>query len=66
MTMVVKTIRAYDVMYYDSNNELLVERVMADAPSSAAAILKNRYPKEGINIYGIYVAKGDFINAGEK
>ena len=66
MTMIVKTIRAYDVMYYGSNNELLVERVMADAPSSAAAILKNRHPKEGINIYDIRVTKGDFINAGEE
>lgn len=66
MTMVVKTIRAYDVMYYDSNNELLVERVMADAPSSAASILKNRHPKEGINIYDIHIAEGDFINAGEE
>lgn len=66
MTMAVKTIRAYDVMYYDSNNELLVERVMADASSSAAAILKNRHPKKGINIYDIHVTKGDFINAGEE
>lgn len=66
MTMIVKTIRAYDVMYYDSNNELLVERIMADAPSSAAAILKNRHPKEIISIYDIHIAEGDFVNAGEE
>ena len=40
MTMVVKTIRAYDVMYYDSNNELLVERVMTDAPLVRSGNLK--------------------------
>lgn len=66
MTMVVKTIYAYDVMYYDSNNELLVERVMADTSSSAAAILKNRHPMEGINIYDIHIAEGDFTDVGEE
>lgn len=66
MKMVTKTINFYDIMYYDVHDELFVERIAADGPATAAAILKNKYPREAIRIYDIHIAEGDFRDVGKE
>lgn len=66
MKMVTKTINFYDIMYYDVHDELFVERIAADGPATAAAILKNKHPGEAIRIYDIHIAEGDFKDVGKE
>lgn len=66
MKMITKTINFYDIMYYDVHKELFVERIAADKPATAAAILKNKHPGEAIEIYDIHIAEGDFKDVGKE
>lgn len=44
---------AYDVMYYNSDNELCVEKVWGSAPELCAKLIQNKYP--GCLIWDVHI-----------
>ena len=57
--MSVKELNCYDVVYYNKNNELLVESTWASDVASATKIVQNRHPLETLSVYDVHI-RGDY------
>ena len=57
--MSVKELNCYDVVYYNKDNELLVESTWASDVASATKIVQNRHPLETLSVYDVHV-RGDY------
>ena len=57
--MSVKELNCYDVVYYNKNNELLVESAWASDVASATKIVQNRHPLETLSVYDVHI-RGDY------
>ena len=57
--MSVKELNCYDVVYYNKNNELLVESAWASDVESATKIVQNRHPSETLVIHDVHI-RGDY------
>lgn len=60
--MSVKELNCYDVVYYNKNNELLVESAWASDVASATKIVQNRHPLETLEtlvVHDVHI-RGDY------
>lgn len=57
--MSVKELNCYDVVYYNKDNELLVESAWASDVASAAKIVQNRHPLETLVVHDVHI-RGDY------
>ena len=57
--MSVKELNCYDVVYYNKDNELLVESTWASDVASATKIVQNRHPLETLFVYDVHI-RGDY------
>lgn len=57
--MSVKELNCYDVVYYNKDNELLVESAWASDVASAIKIIDNRHPLETLVIHDVHI-RGDY------
>ena len=57
--MSVKELNCYDVVYYNKDNELLVESTWASDVASATKIVQNRHPSETLVIHDVHI-RGDY------
>lgn len=57
--MSVKELNCYDVIYYNKDNELLVESAWASDVASAIKIIDNRHPLEALVIHDVHI-RGDY------
>ena len=57
--MSVKELNCYDVVYYNKNDELLVESTWASDVASATKIVQNRHPLETLFVYDVHI-RGDY------
>ena len=57
--MSVKELTCYDVVYYNKNNELLVESAWASDTASAIKIVQNRHPLDTLSVHDVHV-RGDY------
>ena len=57
--MSVKELNCYDAVYYNKDNELLVESVWASDVASATKIVQNRHPLETLSVYDVHI-RGDY------
>ena len=57
--MSVKELNCYDVVYYNKDNELLVESAWASDGASATKIVQNRHPLETLSVYDVHI-RGDY------
>lgn len=57
--MSVKELNCYDVVYYNKNNELLVESAWASDVASATKIAQNRHPLETLVVHDVHI-RGDY------
>ena len=57
--MSVKELNCYDVVYYNKDNELLVESAWASDAASAIKIAQNRHPLETLSVYDAHI-RGDY------
>ena len=57
--MSVKELNCYDVVYYNKDNELLVESAWASDVASATKIVQNRHPLETLSVYDVHI-RGDY------
>lgn len=57
--MSVKELNCYDVVYYNKDNELLVESAWASDRASATKIVQNRHPSETLVIHDVHI-RGDY------
>lgn len=57
--MSIKGLNCYDVVYYNKNNELLVESAWAFDVASATKIVQNRHPLETLSVYDVHI-RGDY------
>ena len=57
--MSVKELNCYDVVYYNKDNELLVESTWAFDVASATKIVQNRHPLETLSVYDVHI-RGDY------
>lgn len=57
--MSVKELNCYDVVYYNKDNELLVESAWASDTASAIKIISNRHPLESLVIHDVHI-RGDY------
>lgn len=57
--MSVKELNCYDVVYYNKDNELLVESAWASDVASAIKIIGNRHPLESLVIHDVHI-RGDY------
>lgn len=57
--MSVKELNCYDVVYYNKDNELLVESTWASDVASAIKIVQNRHPLETLSVYDVHI-RGDY------
>lgn len=57
--MSVKELNCYDVVYYNKNNELLVESAWASDVVSATKIVQNRHPLETLVVHDVHI-RGDY------
>lgn len=57
--MSVKELNCYDVVYYNKDNELLVESTWASDGASAIKIVQNRHPLETLSVYDVHI-RGDY------
>lgn len=57
--MSVKELNCYDVVYYNKDNELLVESAWASDVASAIKIIDNRHPLEALVIRDVHI-RGDY------
>lgn len=57
--MSVKELNCYDVVYYNKNNELLVESTWASDVASATKIVQNRHPLETLVVHDVHI-RGDY------
>lgn len=57
--MSVKELNCYDVVYYNKDNELLVESTWASDVASATKIVQNRHPLETLSVYDVHI-RGDY------
>lgn len=57
--MSTKELNCYDVVYYNKNNELLVESAWASDTASATKIVQNRHPLEALSVYDVHI-RGDY------
>ena len=57
--MSVKELNCYDVVYYNKNNELLVEGAWASDVASATKIVQNRHPLETLVVHDVHI-RGDY------
>lgn len=57
--MSVKELNCYDVVYYNKDNELLVESAWASDGASATKIVQNRHPLETLSVYDAHI-RGDY------
>ena len=57
--MSVKELNCYDIVYYNKDNELLVESTWASDVSSATKIVQNRHPLETLSVYDVHI-RGDY------
>ena len=57
--MSVKELNCYDVVYYNKDNELLVDSTWASAVASATKIVQNRHPLETLSVYDVHI-RGDY------
>ena len=55
----VKELNCYDVVYYNKDNELLVESTWASDVASATKIVQNRHPLETLSVYDVHI-RGDY------
>lgn len=53
--MSVKELNCYDVVYYNKDNELLVENAWASDVASATKIVQNRHPLETLSVYDVHI-----------
>ena len=53
--MSVKELNCYDVVYYNKDNELLVESTWASDVASATKIVQNRHPLETLSVYDVHI-----------
>lgn len=53
--MSVKELNCYDVVYYNKDNELLVESAWASDVASVTKIVQNRHPLETLSIYDVHI-----------
>ena len=53
--MSVKELNCYDVVYYNKDNELLVESAWASDVASAIKIIDNRHPLETLVIHDVHI-----------
>lgn len=57
--MSVKELNCYDVVYYNKDNELLVENAWASDVASATKIVQNRHPLETLVVHDVHI-RGDY------
>lgn len=57
--MSVKELNCYDVVYYNKDNELLVESAWASDVASAIKIIDNRHLLETLSVYDVHI-RGDY------
>lgn len=57
--MSVKELNCYDIVYYNKDNELLVESTWASDVASATKIVQNRHPLETLSVYDVHI-RGDY------
>ena len=57
--MSVKELNCYDVVYYNKDNELLVESAWASDVTSATKIVQNRHPSDTLVIHDVHI-RGDY------
>lgn len=57
--MSVKELNCYDVVYYNKDNELLVESAWASNAASAIKIIDNRHSLEALVIHDVHI-RGDY------
>ena len=57
--MSVKELNCYDVVYYNKDNELLVESTWASDVASETKIVQNRHPLETLSVYDVHI-RGDY------
>ena len=57
--MSVKELNCYDVVYYNKDNELLVESAWASDAASTTKIVQNRHPLETLSVYDVHI-RGDY------
>lgn len=57
--MSTKELNCYDVVYYNKDNELLVESAWASDATSAIKIIDNRHPLEVLIIHDVHI-RGDY------
>lgn len=57
--MSTKELNCYDVVYYNKDNELLVESAWASDAASAIKIIDNRHPLEVLVIHDVHI-RGDY------
>lgn len=57
--MSVKELNCYDVVYYNKDNELLVESTWASDVASATKIVQNRHPLETLVVHDVHI-RGDY------
>lgn len=57
--MSVKELNCYDVVYYNKDNELLVESAWASDAISATKIVQNRHPLTALFIHDVHI-RGDY------
>lgn len=57
--MSVKELNCYDVVYYNKDNELLVESAWASDVASAIKIVQNRHPLETLVVHDVHI-RGDY------
>lgn len=53
--MSVKELNCYDVVYYNKDNELLVESAWASDVASVTKIVQNRHPLETLSVYDVHI-----------
>ena len=57
--MAVNELLCYDIVYYNKDNELLVESTWASDVASATKIVQNRHPLETLSVYDVHI-RGDY------
>lgn len=57
--MSVKELNCYDVVYYNKDNELLVESAWASDAASATKTVQNRHLSETLVIHDVHI-RGDY------
>ena len=57
--MSVKELNCYDVVYYNKDNELLVESAWTSDAASAIKIIDNRHPLETLVVHDVHI-RGDY------